>query len=72
MKDLLDRHLKMNHRDELSDINDLKIDEDEDDPSTLVYTLDLSQDSAQDLQQYLINESGSLIISSSSPLKTTQ
>ena len=80
------RHIKVNHlfqqtclKNQMSDINDLKPEEEtEDEP--VIYTLDLSQDPTHhpsediiesNLQQYLINESGSLIISSSNPLDAT-
>ena len=78
------RHIKVNHlfpqaclKAQMSDINDLKPEEEETEDEPVIYTLDLSQDPthnpAEDivennLQQYLINESGSLIISASNAL----
>ena len=62
------RHIRCHHilkENRINDINDLKLEEEEDEP--VIYTLDLTQDPQHALDnnlQYLINESGSLIINS--------
>ena len=66
------RHIRCHHNlkeNRINDINDLKLEEEEDEP--VIYTLDLTQDPHHAIDnnlQYLINESGSLIINSNHDL----
>ena len=67
------RHIRCHHimkENRINDINDLKLEEEEED-EPVIYTLDLTQDPQQAIEnnlQYLINESGSLIINSNHDL----